>query len=263
MNASDDPKAMNEKSGDGVRAVDRALEILMAFEAGAHSLSAGELLKRVDLSRPTLYRLLKTLEMRGFVTSSGEPQRFQLGPAVAHLSHVYTSGLDLVNTARPMMRALWESTGETVALLVQQGHERACIAEMPSAHYLSFKLGVGHREKITLGASGRAALAFSVDADRSLREMVSAKELPRYREALAQVRADGYSVSKDELIQGAVAIAAPFFTGRGVAGGSLAVYGPSARIDEQATRQILPLLLEQAAALSKACGGEPPAPPTR
>eukprot|EP01034_Spumella_vulgaris_P046805 gene46805-58371_t len=47
---------------DNVRAVGRALEILMAFSEDAPELSAGELLKRVDLSRPTLYRLLYTLE---------------------------------------------------------------------------------------------------------------------------------------------------------------------------------------------------------
>ena len=49
-----------EKAGEGVRAVDRALDILMAFRAGDPRLSASELLKRVDLSRPTLYRLLRT-----------------------------------------------------------------------------------------------------------------------------------------------------------------------------------------------------------
>lgn len=258
MTVTDDKQPPQDKSTDGVRAVDRALEILLAFEADAHSLSAGELLKRVDLSRPTLYRLLKTLESRGFVVSSGEPQRFQLGPAIAHLSHVYASGLDLANSARPMMRTLWEKTGETVALQVQQGRERVCIAELPSAQHLSFKLGVGHREKITLGASGRVVLAFSPDAERYVNESVGSKERPHYRDELAKVRADGYSVSKDELIQGAVAIAAPFFTGGGAVGGALVVYGPSARIDDATTRQILPLLLEQAATLSKACGGEQP-----
>ena len=54
-----------EKPGEGVRAVDRALDILLAFRAGDRQLSASELLRRIDLSRPTLYRLLRTLELRG------------------------------------------------------------------------------------------------------------------------------------------------------------------------------------------------------
>lgn len=113
--------SQSEKIGDSVRAVDRALEILMAFTPTDHQLTASELLKRVDLSRPTLYRLLRTLESSGFIVSSGDPQKFELGPSVAHLSHVWSSSLDLATLAQPMMRRLWEQTGETVALLVHQG----------------------------------------------------------------------------------------------------------------------------------------------
>ena len=67
-----------KKSHESVRAVERALEILLAFRPGDKELAVAELLTRVDLSRPTLYRLLNTLEQQGFLVSSGEPQRFRL-----------------------------------------------------------------------------------------------------------------------------------------------------------------------------------------
>ena len=70
------------EKNENVRAVGRALEILAAFTEEDPQLSAGELLKRVDLSRPTLYRLIYTLQEHGFLVSVGEPQRFRLGPAV-------------------------------------------------------------------------------------------------------------------------------------------------------------------------------------
>ena len=197
-----------DKSNEGVRAVDRALDILMAFRSGDQHLSAGDLLKRVDLSRPTLYRLLRTLEQRGFVVSSGEPQRFQLGPSVAHLAHVWTSGLDLAELSQPMMRRLWEQTGETVALLVHHGQERVCVAEMPSAQPLSFKRGVGHSESVILGASGRIILAFTNDAPRYIEGKIPKSRQKVYLDELARIREAGYAISRDELIQGAVAIAA-------------------------------------------------------
>ena len=86
---------MTVEKSDNVRAVGRALEILLAFTEEDPELSAGELLKRVDLSRPTLYRLIYTLQENGFLLSVGEPQRFRLGPAVARLAHVWKSTLDL------------------------------------------------------------------------------------------------------------------------------------------------------------------------
>ncbi len=57
------------------------------------------------------------------------------------------------------MRKVRDETGETVALFVPEDAYRICIAEMPSVHALSFRRGVGYREKLVLGASGKAILA--------------------------------------------------------------------------------------------------------
>jgi DNA-binding transcriptional ArsR family regulator len=100
---------------ENVRAVGRALDILLAFSARDAQLSAGELVKRVGLSRPTLYRLLYTLEQNGFIVSEGEPLRFRLGPAVGQLSQVWLAGAD--RNASPGV-----SDSDLPALPVASGH---------------------------------------------------------------------------------------------------------------------------------------------
>ena len=118
-------------------------------------MTVGELLQRVDLSRPTLYRLLHALQRKQFLLSSGDPQRFRLGPSVARLAHVWKmSTQDIGLIAQPMMQRLRDQTGETVALFVQQQMDRVCVAELPSNQPLSFKRGVGYAERIVRGASG-------------------------------------------------------------------------------------------------------------
>jgi DNA-binding IclR family transcriptional regulator len=226
---------------DSVRAVDRALEILLAFEASDRGLSVAELQKRLELSRPTLYRLLRTLGQKGFLAASGDPQRFRLGPAVAKLVHVWNANLDVAALARPMMLKVWEETGETVALFVPEGLSRLCVAEMPSTQPLSFRRGVGYRERLDRGASGRAILA----------------QRRPYPEELAQVRKRGFAVSKDELIQGAVAVAAPFFAGGGEVAGSLGIFGPSARLSPARVGRFGKLLVREARQLSKRLGHRP------
>jgi DNA-binding IclR family transcriptional regulator len=141
-----------------VRAVDRALDILLAFKGVDGTLAVADLLKRVDLSRPTLYRLLHTLEQKGFVVSSGDPQRYRLGPSVAQLAHSWSTSLKLSEVAEPTMRRVWEASGETVALFIPEGLMRLCVAELPSQQALSFKRGVGYRERLVLGASGPEGL---------------------------------------------------------------------------------------------------------
>lgn len=246
-----------ERLGDSVRAVDRALDILMAFTAADYELSAGELLKRVDLSRPTLYRLLYTLEQSGFVMSVGEPQKFRLGPSVAHLVHVWTSSFELSEVAKPVLRRIWETTGETVALFIPQGAHRTCISEFPSVQPLSFKRGVGYRESIALGASGRAILANSdVDQEKLNGYLKDTRLDPKqFQEELERTRKQGYAVSLQELIPGAVAIAAPFFTGGTQIAGSIGVFGPNVRLGADQIKEFGELLMRETKALSKQLGG--------
>lgn len=243
----------NEKPSDNVRAVDRALEILMAFSPNDTELSASELLKRVDLSRPTLYRLLKTLERNGFINSSGEPQQFSLGPSIGYLSNIWTSNLDLAEIAQPMLQKLWMETGETVALFTHQGFNRICTAELPSPNPLSFKRGIGYSEHVTVGASGRVIAANLPNPESYLNHKDAAKtDAKSFLESLTKVKAAGYAISKSELIKGAVAIAAPLFDSRNKVIGAIAVFGPSARIDDNLSKNYAELLQREARNISVA-----------
>jgi IclR family acetate operon transcriptional repressor len=247
--ADREDRAQDEKAGDSVRAVDRALDILLAFKPQDGALTVSELLRRVELSRPTLYRLLRTLQRKQFLIASGDPQRFRLGPAVAQLSHVWTAGLDLGAAAEPMMRRLRDETGETVALFVPEGASRLCIAEIPSNQALSFRRGVGYRERLTVGASGKAILAY-MPAARPKVDL----EPRKYARELAQIKERGFAISRDELIQGAVAVSAPFFDGAGRVAGSLSVFGPSARLGPSQVAKFGKLLLREAREISQMLG---------
>jgi DNA-binding IclR family transcriptional regulator len=250
------PKA---EGGEGVRAVERALDVLSAFGAGDGELLAADLLKRVRLSRPTLYRLLHTLERKGFVTSSGEPQRFRLGPAVARLAHVWSSTLDLGAVARPVMQEAWSFTSETVALFVPRGEMRLCIAEMQSPQAISFRRGVGYSERLVRGASGRAILACLPLAPGQLEAFAAGTnaDIGWLREQIVITRERGYAMGHNELIQGAYAVAAPFFDGTGSVAGSLGVFGPDARLTEARVHEFGHFLRGLAARLSETLGGPP------
>lgn len=238
----------DQASQGGVRAVNRALEILLAFTqpGTGNGLTVLELQERTHLSRPTLYRLLATLSSKGFVAGSGDPQRFKLGRAIAQLVNSWRSGIELATVAQPIMRKVWEQTGETVALFVPQGAERVCIAEIPSEQPLSFRRGVGYRERLVRGASGRAILAH--------------QPAKRYPGPLQAVRTQGYAVSRDELIKGAVAVAAPFFDSSGKVAGALGIFGPSARLNAGQVERYGALLGREARQLSKALGAPYPRP---
>lgn len=241
---------------DNVRAVGRALEILLAFTAQDFELSASELLKRVDLSRPTLYRLLYTLQEHGFLMSVGEPQRFRLGPSVARLAHVWTSSLDLAAVAEPVLRRIWMTTNETVAMFLPQGELRLCVAELPSPQPLNFKRGVGYTERIVRGATGRAILAFMGVSAEQLQSFAQGTgiNLKELEAELSQTRKRGWASSHSELIPGAVAIAVPFFDRNAAVAGSIGVFGPEVRLDAARLESIAKMLQEESMNLSSMLG---------
>ena len=252
---------LQDRAGEGVRAVERALDVLAAFAPGDNELLVADLVKRVGLSRPTLYRLLFTLEKKGFVAASGEPQRFRLGPAVARLAHVWSAGLDLTAVARPVMQEAWNHTAETVALFVPRGEMRLCIAEMQSPQPLSFRRGVGHSEKLVRGASGRAILAYTPLAPGQLEAFAAGTnvDIGWIRDQIAVTRQRGYAMGHNELIQGAYAVAAPFFGSDGAVAGSLGVFGPDVRLTEARVHEFGHYLRGLAQRLTETLGGVRPA----
>lgn len=245
-----------QKGGEGVRAVERALDVLAAFEPGDKELLVADLLKRVDLSRPTLYRLLHTLEKKGFVASQGEPHRFRLGPSVARLAHVWSTSMDLTAIARPVMLEVWNHTSETVALFVPRGDVRVCVAEMQSPQALSFRRGVGYSERLVRGASGRAILAW-LPLEAGQLEAYAAgtsTDMAWLRKELELTRERGYAMGHNELIQGAYAVAVPFFAVDGSVAGSLGVFGPDVRLTEARVHEFGHYLRKLGGQLSQTLG---------
>ena len=126
---------------------------------------------------------------------------------------------------------------------------------MPSRQALSFRRGVGYRERLVRGASGRSILA-QLDAGIDLESYAAGIDidLDKCRAELAKIRKRGYAVSRNELIEGAVAIAAPVFDGSNRVVASLGVFGPSVRLPQARVDEFGPLLVREGAALSAALG---------
>ena len=219
----------------GVRAVDRAIAILQCFTPDQPALSVIDIQKRVGLSRPTLYRLLQTLAQRDLVLAEGDPQRFRLSHGVMALSHVWLKGLDVVALARSIVEGLRDLTGETAALFKLQEDRGICILECESRHVLSISRGVGDSSSLTKGSTGKAMLGFMEPHRQSeiLSTIPRGAQRAKLEEEIKLARLGGYATSRGEIFVGAVAVSAPYFDHRGNVVGSVGIYGPSARVDEQ------------------------------
>jgi IclR family acetate operon transcriptional repressor len=172
------------------------------------------------------------------------------------LAHVWLKGLDVVNVARPILDGLRERTGETAALFRLQEDRGICILECESRHVLSISRGIGDSLTLAQGATGKAMLAF-MSADRRakfLERMPKGAQRAPLKEALSQATQKGYTISRGEIFVGAVAVSAPYFDHRGNVAGSVGIYGPSARVNEDKVAEFAKLVVEAGRRISYLLG---------
>lgn len=239
LDLTTDEPGLTDGGGTTVRAVERAVAILRCFTLRSPSMSVVQIQASVGLSRPTVYRLLETLEGAGMILSEGNPQRFRLAHGVMQLAHVWLAGLNLPELARPLVEALRDETGETAALFVPRADMRLCVLEYRSHEVLAVSRGVGDMGKLVEGASGKAILAFMGEAKRQ--ELIASLAEPAARKRLtgevAQTRRDGYAISRSEVFAGAVAVASPVMDQSGSVAASLGVFGPQSRMTTTKTEE--------------------------
>jgi DNA-binding IclR family transcriptional regulator len=250
------PRRATDNKIKSVRAVERAIEILRAFSSEKPSMSVLEISEKVGLSPPTVYRLLETLASQRLIRAHGTPQRFSLDYGVGQLAQNWMAGLDLVAAGQPIVERLHAETKETVGLMVLRGHQHVCVLELPSPHVLSMARGIGPMDDLWRGASGKSILAFMRDEEIEaiLRTAPKGVDKKAVLADLAAIRKDKVRVSRSEIFDGAVGIAAPYFDNANRVVGSIIVFGPDIRFSEDGIAKVAKSVVESAAELSAALG---------
>jgi len=246
-----------------VRAVERALEILLLFSLEQQELSITEIARSVGLSKSTVHRLLTALQTKGFVQQNPENQKYSLGMVLLHLGHVVSEQLDIRRLARPLMRQLERETGETVNLNVNRDGYRVCIEKVESHHDVRHFVEIGKRLPIYCGASGKVLMAY-MEPDE-VEEIVRRTGLSPYtsrtiadpaalRQELEAIRRRGYATSTSERVEGASSVSAPVRDSTGKVVASLTISGPSFRFTPEKVLDFIDKVRAAAAELSRILG---------
>ena len=227
-----------------VRAVDRAIDILQAVSRQPDGVKIAELEKQTGIARPTLYRLVRTLERRQLLRPCSDPTQVALDVGIVALAQPWMRSIDLMSRAEEALVALAAQVEETVALCLRHGDARVYVREIVSRHPLKYSRGVGVTESLVRGAGGLAILAFEDDkfiADRLA--TVDAHSRRQLELDIAAIRRQGYAVSEGQIMDGAMAIAAPIFNSADRVVGSVGIYGPSTRLKCEDISTIAAVLL--------------------
>jgi IclR family KDG regulon transcriptional repressor len=244
-----------------IQSVDRALSILLAFDETVTELGVSELGRRTQLNKVTAYRLIQTLEARGFLRQNPETGRYRLGLTCWQLGTMAVRR-DLREVSRRHLQELMERTQESVVLSVPDGFDVVYVERLESPQPVGSKSLVGRRAPAYCIASGKALLSTLLPAelDRLLPDHLPSltpttiTDPERLRAELIQIHTQGYALNRGERQTDVSGLAAPIFdhTGRALAATGLSV--PAMRMTDEAIDQWIPLVIQAAWAISLELG---------
>lgn len=244
--------------GVRIQSLERMDSILrVVANANESGIRLTEIATLCALHKNTVFSLLKTMVVLGYCEYDENTQKYRVGRRTFELAGKAERNLDIVTLMRPLMLRLVWKFRESLSLAVPGSDNCMVVATVEGTYGVRGSRFQGQDAPYHASALGKAILAFQSDEDSALimprlklerftsRTICAVDEL--YKEC-GRVREQTYAISVAEEEIGASAVAAPVFSRSGLVIGSLAIWGPSARL----TRK---LLAEHGAKLAKECQG--------
>lgn len=240
-----------------IAAVDRAL---MVLEALAESPSQGvtQLAKSLGMTKSIVFRLLQTLEDRGFVSRDADRLTYSLGYRIGVLGERVGKEGGLLVAARPVMDALRDRTSENVNLVVREGLQSLVLATRAGHHSIRLFAQAGRNGPLHAGGGSLCVLAHSgpevIEAVLASRlesfTPYTITEKARLLQTLERIRANGYNIALNDLDEGAFSVAAPIIGSDDQVIAAISVAGAMVRFDEERRERYIRAALDAAAVIS-------------
>lgn len=157
--------AKREKSIYLIQSVTHSLEVLEELAKEKGELGVTELAKRLKLHKNNIFRLLATLELKGFVEQNSRTEEYRLGTKCGVLGAGYSTGSTIVGKLRPVLEEVCAKLDETVSIALPIGNSIYYAASFPSARAVKVSGRSGNWSLMTECPSGNLFLANMPEAD--------------------------------------------------------------------------------------------------
>jgi DNA-binding IclR family transcriptional regulator len=237
----------------------RAFAVLETVVRADRPLAMTEIVATHQLPKPTVFRLLATLESAGLVVREPVARAYSMGPRLAELGLAVMTSQSLRSRRRAILRRVAEETGETCNLTTVDGIDVVYLDRIESQWPLRIDLKPGSRVPLHCSASGKLFLSQLPGA----RRRVLLKSLPLKRHTdntiiradlleaeLDRTRKSRVGIDNEEFMAGLICVAVPVVdaTERHIA--SIAVQAPLARLTASRALDYVPVMRRAAAEIA-------------
>ncbi|MGH6858962.1 MAG: IclR family transcriptional regulator [Phyllobacterium sp.] len=252
------------KSGDGVQAVQLALDILEHLARERRAVGVTALAQALGTTKSRVHRHLQTLLHQGYIVQTKDSDRYESGPRLAALGRAVSDKLDLGHVASDALFELRDALGHSavVSQIIPEGMR--VLATVPGRSPIEIGVRTGSVLSFHCSAQGKVALAFASPefVARILRSkleiftphtIISTSELGAQ---LEKIRVQGWATAPNESAIGLNTLAAPVFDSAGAVCGAVGIVDMVQFIAQTPSEDQRARTMAAARRVSKALGHE-------
>lgn len=244
-----------------VRVLEKTLDILESIKRDGAAPGLGEVARAVAMPKATVYRILTTLEARGYLDRHINGG-YSMSGKLFSLQRDLSPRQNLLRVAPPIMERLARECRETVNLGTLDGGEVVVVATVESPQSVRMASKVGNRRCVHTTALGKVLLSSMTDPE--IRRLIQLKGLTRMtpnsivtQSALVAemhtIRKQGFAIDNQENEMEGRCVALPIL-GASDPAAALSISGPLFRMDLRRVRSLVPVLRKACQEITKAIG---------
>jgi DNA-binding IclR family transcriptional regulator len=241
-------------------AVEKGLDVLELLAGSADPMSQRQIADQLGRSVPEVYRVLASLEWRGYI-ARGREEAYRLTMKLHELAVAYPPISRLTDAAAPILRQLAIDAGQAFHIAVLDGVEIQVVMQVDSPAPLGFRVRLGGRNAIAHSASGRVLLAFQSEKSREwiTAEMTEpAHGSPDWRKFIRRVesvRSARYEFVAEESLLGLIDVSFPIVDANGIALAALTMPFVTLHSQSVSLQAAAQMTFEAARKISEGLGG--------
>jgi IclR family pca regulon transcriptional regulator len=223
-----------------VPGLQRGLRVLETIAAARRPMTVSEIAARLSLSRSSIFRLVYTLQLMGFLEAVEEAKAFTLGARVLNIGFAYLASKDIIEVARADLEILRDNTNVSAHLAIRDDREVLYLSCVQTRSGFLSNMNVGAR--LPAYATPMGWLLLSDLSNREIAALFENQEFepltdqtPRDLGALGQRIAEGvgkgHIVSRGTMEAGGSSIAAPVLDKSGRVVAAIDISGPDSAFD--------------------------------
>jgi len=248
-------------------ALEKGLDVLELLANQAEGLILSQIAQRLNRSVQEVYRVVVSLERRGYVTRGLDGDAFQLSMKLFDLASNHLPVRRLIRAAHPLLDQLAMAVEQIVLLSVLDGVMTRVIVVAENPAPIGFRVRLGTQRPALRTASGRVLLAFQPDPVKdtliealSTRAQEAGDDPGPLIKRMQAIRQRGYELVSNETLRGITDISFPILDSQGTAQAALTMpfldwVGNEVRLEEAEQK-----LFDCALALTREIGGHLPRP---